>query len=467
MNTPARITGVAGGSDGLAAAYDQVLDLATSYDSAGDRMRGWAGADARTLANGDLLESALLSPPTFAEAEAVLLAAAGGPEGVLVESVSWETDAILLRVTVRSFRETDELVHAAFEVLDYAAGRAIGATLPATVPMLLGLGLLGVVDGDDLQQWAIEHPELLQHVVNGGGGLLDGLVDSSAPLTPGGPFGLATFTPDTESAAGLLAALYGPDGAASVEARDLGVPSSDSQPGSLADVIGHLGELGALSGPEHPENNGTIEVQTFTDANGEVRHIVYLPGTDDMATLPWTQDADVRDLATNLQLVAGHDNTYQQGILDAMHQAGIGAGDPVLLAGHSQGGMEAAAILSEGSDFNVTSVVTAGSPTAQVDGFPPGTHVLSLEHEGDVVPLLDGEENPDSVQQVTVHFGDGGTDIVDHHSFPHYVAGAAAVDASDDPSIVESLQSLADHGFLADGSGQTVTSRTFQITRSP
>jgi hypothetical protein len=102
-----------------------------------------------------------------------------------------------------------------------------------------------------------------------------------------------------------------------------------------------------------------------------------------------------------------------------------------------------------------------------VDGFPPGSHVLSLEHEGDVVPLLDGEDNPDSVPQATVHFDDGGTDITDHHSFPHYVDGAAAADASDDPSVVESLQSLVGNGFLGDGAGQTVTSQTFQITRQP
>ncbi|MCW2795373.1 hypothetical protein [Nocardioides sp.] len=461
-NGPATITGVSGGVDGLAATYDQVLALATSYDAAGNRMRAWAGSGVRAMTNGDLLESAPLSPPTFTEVEAAILAATSGPDGVLVESVGWETDAILLRVTVRSFQATDELVHATFEVLDHAVGRAIGSTLPATVPVLLALGLLGVVDGDDLQRWAVEHPGLLEHAVNGSGGLLDGL---GVPLTPGTPLGPATFTPDTESAAGTLAALYGPDGDATVQPRDLDVASSGSQPGSLAEVIGHLGEVSDLSGPAHPENNGTIEVQTFTDANGEVRHIVYLPGTDDLATLPWSQDGDVRDLATNLQLIAGHDNAYQQGILQAMHQAGINGDDPVLLAGHSQGGMEAAAILSQGSDFNVTNVVTAGSPTAQVDGFPAGTHVLSLEHDGDVVPLFDGEENPDSVQQVTVHFGDGGTDIADHHSFPHYVDGAAAVDASDDPSIIESLQSLVHHGFL--GTGQTVTSQTFQISRDP
>jgi pimeloyl-ACP methyl ester carboxylesterase len=174
-------------------------------------------------------------------------------------------------------------------------------------------------------------------------------------------------------------------------------------------------------------------------------------------------------MLTNLLLVGGHDNAYQQGILEAMHQAGIGPHDPVLLVGHSQGGMEAAAILSQGSDFNVTDVVTAGSPTAQVDAFPDGSHVLSLEHQGDVVPLLDGADNPDTVEQTTVTFDDHGSGILDNHDYDHYVAGAAAVDASTDPSVVEQLASLHDHGFLAtsgDGSA-SVAAHVFQITRQP
>jgi hypothetical protein len=152
--------------------------------------------------------------------------------------------------------------------------------------------------------------------------------------------------------------------------------------------------------------DGVVEVQTIRTTDGSVRHVVYLPGTDDLTTTPWSQDADVRDLGTNLLLVSGQDNAYPQGILDAMHQAGVRAGEPVALVGHSQGGMEAAAILAHGSPYAVTHVVTAGSPTAHLDGFPPGSHVLSLENRGDVVPLLDGEDNPDSAEQVTVRFDD-------------------------------------------------------------
>ena len=485
------ITGVTGGSQGLAATYAAVLALASTYDAAGNRMRVWAVLGARTLANGDLVESAVLSPLSFGEAEAAVLVATTGPDGILVESLGWETDAILIRVTVRVFQETDDLVHATFEVVDYLVGRTLGLTLTASLPALLTAGVTvgplaylvwqqlppavqqqlrddGAGAGDALQDWLADHPELLQHLVNGGGGLLDGLWDGATPGLPGGPFGIPSLTPDTESAAGLLAALYGDDAGFTVHGTDLSTAAGGTQPGSLADLIAHLDQTNGLSDGLHPEHNGTVEIQTIDDGHGHVRHIVYLPGTDDMTTLPWTQDGDVRDMATNLQLIHGQDNAYLQGILQAMHEAGIRPGDPVLLAGHSQGGMEAAAILSSGGDYHVTNVVTAGSPTAQVHGFPPGTHVISLENHGDVVPLLDGEENPDSPQQVTVHFDDQGSSTGDNHSLTHYTNGAAAVDASDDPSIREQLQSLQDNGFLGGGqAGQTVSSQVFQITRHP
>ena len=110
--------------------------------------------------------------------------------------------------------------------------------------------------------------------------------------------------------------------------------------------------------------------------------------------------------------------------------------------------MEAAAILSRGSPFHVTHVVTVGAPTAQVHGFPTGSHVLSLENRGDVVPLMDGHDNPDSPQQVTVQFDDHETSVVANHAIGHYVNGAAAAEASTDASVREQLASLRSHGFL-------------------
>ena len=187
------------------------------------------------LLDGDLLESALLSPVSFAEAEAAVLAATSGPDGVLVASVVWEADAVTIRVAVRATQLTDELVARTWEVLDHQLGVTVGFTVAAGAPALVlpaaGLALLwtqlppdtqaALQDKslDELQEWLVDHPELVQHLANGGGGLLEGLWDGLTPVTPGGPFGVPLLVPDTESAAGLLAALYG-DGHAPDDARD-------------------------------------------------------------------------------------------------------------------------------------------------------------------------------------------------------------------------------------------------------
>ncbi|GAB3195803.1 hypothetical protein GCM10027062_03540 [Nocardioides hungaricus] len=375
------ITNITGGSDGLAAAYDAVHGLAEAFDLAGSELRDWAGLGVRTMADPDLVASALLSPVTFGLAEAAVVAATTGPDGVLAGSLRWETDALLVRGVVDALQVTDRTVESWLRI--------------AVVPQVR---------------------------------------------------------------AGWLAGRYGDDGSPRVVRR--GAATASAPPADLEGLVRRLSSVADRSPDPDSEQNGTIEVQTIGN-----RHIVYLPGTDDMTTLPWTQDGDVRDMATNLRLSANLPNSYQQGILDAMRAAGIGPDDPVLLVGHSQGGMEAAAILSQGSEFNVTNVVTAGSPTAQVPAFPEGTHVLSLENEGDVVPLLDLAPNPDTVEQVTVTFdgtaGPGG--VVGEHSYAHYVAGAALVDASTDPSVREQLASLRAAGFL--GSGGSATSQVFQITR--
>lgn len=484
--TPPPVTGVTGGVTGMAATYAAVRALADRFDAAGDRMREWAATGGRTLADPDLVESAPLSPLTFAEAEERVAAATAGAHGILTTSLAYETDALLVRATVEAFEGCDRLVAASLEAVDYTVGRAVGCAVATATPYAVVLGVVALPvartvwphlpgeararlrgearEGSErAQEWADDHPATVQHLVDGSGGLLDGLL-AGLPLGAPALVGLATFHPTVGDAAADLAALYGPEDPPRVRRRpDLTVPLGTVAPADLTALVRHLGETDALSPPERPGEQGTIEVQTLTAADGTVRHIVYLPGADDLTTTPFSQDGDVRDLATGLRLVAGDDTTYAAGIERAMTEAGVGPDDPVLLVGHSQGGMEAAAMLSHGSPFHVTHVVTAGAPTAQVHGFPPGSHVLSLENRGDVVPLLDGHDNPDSREQVTVRFDDHETSIPANHTVRHYVHGAAAVEASTDPSIREQLASLRTHGFL--GGRATATSQVLQITR--
>ena len=237
-----------------------------------------------------------------------------------------------------------------------------------------------------------------------------------------------------------------------------------TRPASVRDLLEHLHDVASLSAHEDSPANGTVEIQTITDADGSVRHVLYLPGTDDF-NAPWDQDSDVRDLETDLGSMAGRPDAYQQGILEALDQAGVGQGEPVLIVGHSLGGIEAAAILAGHGGHHVTDVVTAGSPTAQVPGFPSGSHVLSLEQQGDIVPELDGAPNPSR------RADHGGLRRPSRRRGPgppllrRLRGGRRAGRRGHGPSVADAVQSLEDHGFL--GGGGQVTSQVFQITRAP
>jgi hypothetical protein len=414
------VLGVTGGAGGLAARWEQVLGLAGHLDGEGDRLREHAATTAAVVHDPDLLESGPLSPGTCALAEAAVLAAAGATSAV---ALATEGDAMSVRGAVAALRAADVSVESTVSTL-----RGHLALWPGTaLPLLLATP-------------ADQRPALLQDVV--------GTLSSTALLHPA-----------------LLARLYGGPRRPRVTSYDApaGTAPRRDQSRTVRDLVTHLQQVAALSPDPHSEGNGTIEVQTLRLPDGSVRHVVYLPGTDRFDA-PWDQDDDVRGMGTNLELVARGPDGYTNGVLEAMHEAGVRPDEPVLVVGHSQGGMAAAALAAGGTGFAITAAVTAGSPTAQVAAYPKGTHVLSLEQHGDVVPLLDGRDNPDSVEHTTVTFDAHPPEgVVAHHDYATYAEGAELVDTSSDPSVTEAVGSLQDQGFL--GADAEVESQLFQITR--
>jgi hypothetical protein len=199
--------------------------------------------------------------------------------------------------------------------------------------------------------------------------------------------------------------------------------------------------------------------------------VVEIPGTEEWSP---KSGANPVDLTTNLRLMAGQQGEQNEAVKMAMRQAGIGANDPVMLTGHSQGGISAASLAADPatrSEFKITNVYTGGAPIARFP-IPDDVQVLSIEHNQDLVPRLDGQPNPDRPGWVTVHRDATGlvgkhnhvvSSPIDTHDSYLYEKTAGLVDQSSDPGIIQ--QRKAFQPFFS-GSGDTTVS-TYRLIRDP
>jgi hypothetical protein len=471
------IVSVTGGAGGIEAKYTDIETLARIFDDTGDELRSRAWEDKGIVANGDLVESSILSPLTFATAESAVLAATIGPGGLAFEALDLEVDALAMQANVFILRGADDLRRQAIEALDYLVGRTLGFALPGllvagtggllvTLAANPGLALLAYLHRDqiaklteqELIDFLQEHPEAVQHLINGGGGLVDGLLDNLPPAVREAllaKLGLDPAHPTTNDIAGDLAGLFD-DTDAKVTEGGAEDPRSLPAPGSIQDLIDNL----SLT---NDGADGEIDIVKIGEGEN-ARYIVNLPGTDSFGI----GGSEARDSLANLQLVGGQETAYARGIREAMERAGIPPGAPVALVGHSQGGMTAAQLASNPAftdRFNVQHVITAGAPTAQVPHIPDNIQVLSLENKGDLVPLTDGEGNPDQPNRTTVRFDHPTGSIGGNHGLDSYSRGGQLVDQSHDPSLVETKDQLRKDGFV--GSTDPVSTSTYTITRAP
>jgi hypothetical protein len=108
-------------------------------------------------------------------------------------------------------------------------------------------------------------------------------------------------------------------------------------------------------------------------------------------------------------------------------------------------------------------VVTAGAPIGRFE-VPAGVQVLAVENRNDVVPALDGADNPDRANVTTLTFGANKGDVGKNHSLHDAYAVAAENPPTGDPSYAAWLESA--RGFL-NPANQTSTTGTYAITREP
>ena len=274
-------------------------------------------------------------------------------------------------------------------------------------------------------------------------------------VTPVGGSGSTVLPPATKDPLGL---------GSPVQAGMTGKGKDSRSPQSISETITHCQELQASRGSlgQDYEEAGVISIQRVEHADGRISWVVYVPGTTD-----WTVgDGEPQDLLTNLEGVGGTPTAMESAVVTAMRQAGIQPGEEVALYGHSQGGITVSNIAADPAiqdRYNITTVLTAGSPTAGA-AIPDDVHALHLENAGDAVPGLDAAPTPTGPHRQVAMLD---THQMDMGGYPH----ASDVYAQATEGLEERAPELADwrtsfsHASGAGEQGATTTEYTFAVQR--
>jgi hypothetical protein len=226
---------------------------------------------------------------------------------------------------------------------------------------------------------------------------------------------------------------------------------------------------GLLARAEAVDEDGSGKIEVIrTEHGGQEAFVVIIPGTQP-GDAGGSNPFDEHGIAEGLGYGSAHTSAA---IREALRQAGAEAGAQVVAVGYSQGGIHAMNLSQDQAflaEYDLKYVLTAGSPVGGINP-EPGISTLHLEHRQDWVPGADGVPGPDTRDRVTVTLQNRvltpiGEDpgLGPGHRLANYEAGARAISASGDPSLVESTAALA--GIV--GAGGAATAARFQLVRAP
>ncbi|PFG41686.1 hypothetical protein ATJ88_0328 [Isoptericola jiangsuensis] len=319
-----------------------------------------------------------------------------------------------------------------FGVTTFALHPAGG--LPSLVVLWGGVRLLDALAGDD--------PAHADPSIAPGPAAPPGPQDPQDPQDPGDDGGLLgdllrTLSPYTDEAvtgAGQGVALAAPFlalgdvsvtggarvlstlvdafvGRRDVEVREVTSVRRDDRatrpPGTVDELAARTGDLypagSGVAGRDVPGvPPGTIAVQRVEHADGPATWVVTVPGTQALVSRDHAFDG-----VTDLDLMAGEAAEVARGVMAALDDAGAAPDEPVVLAGHSLGGIAVtslAAMPAFRARHPVAGVVTLGAPTGTFTT-PRGVPVLHVENTEELVSPLDGRSgaaNPATPDRVTL-----------------------------------------------------------------
>lgn len=276
-----------------------------------------------------------------------------------------------------------------------------GASLLArlAVPFLPGAAIGGLLawrlaPGDDaqktqlVQRFMLEHPGLItspafstlvRRIVSGTDDAALGL--AGAPPWLGvllGEHGLGLIGVDTS--AGVLIALGGASGTGyftetPVRVERVSEQRAGSPPSGAAERLARV--------PDDQQ----VRIERYEAPGEPPRYVVYVAPTQTFSPMA---DEEPWDLTSNVAGVAGLPAGSIRATQLAMEDAGITAGDEVVLVGFSQGGLVADAIAASG-DWNTVGLETYGDPGGGIE-LPEGIRGMAVRHSDDFVVSTGGPQ---------------------------------------------------------------------------
>lgn len=447
---------VEGGFAGTAACLTDMESAARVLDGVGDDVRHVA-ARAVKCAAAVPPRSVLLSPATAARAEGRLASTVAGPTGLVARGLAIDGVADELRCAARAYREAEAAARSALEIAQRAMGLSSSALFIGVTLQRAGTGwvVANAPVPEPIDPWRDDLADRLGTTPFAALGktldevpwatdLLVGGARTALDLTGGVPLSYP------HEVATLLA------GSAELGWFDdrrpvVAVPGATGRPvpppTGVADLMRDQTALlrcHPADGPACPQQGpGRVRIVRVRQTDGSGAWVVELPGTQQWDPVSGPNPVD---LTADLRLMGEQRTQLGRGVAaalaDAMRGAGVAPGaEPVMLAGHSQGGILAASLAASpafASRFRVTHVVAAGAPIARLP-VPERVRVLALEHRQDPVPRLDQLADPDRRRWVTVHrdLGDVVDDALAAHDSRRYTRTGQLVDRSGAASLLD------------------------------
>ncbi|MCS4484970.1 hypothetical protein NXS08_05740 [Gleimia sp. 6138-11-ORH1] len=201
---------------------------------------------------------------------------------------------------------------------------------------------------------------------------------------------------------------------------------------------------------------GEIEIIRYESNSASASYFRGRKGTSFSVVMYGTQEwlpgsSNPQDMSTNFAALGGVRSDQEAAVMVALERAGAKPGDRIEFVGHSQAGLESAALSVNSeilSKYEVVSVVSAGAPISRFK-IPDSIRVLSFEHLNDPTPNLDAADNPVKNNWLTYSVAGrpteetveaSGAAAYVNHDLTGYLQALRRLELNDDPRIAEHNQ---------------------------